>query len=140
MRSYRNISSAGIRFDSIRRWSMKLIIPGRLPCMNDLIAANRLNKYAGAGVKKKTQKEIILILRPQVQGQRFTEKVNIRIEYYEKDMRRDEDNVMSAAKFILDAMQDMDFIPNDSRKYVHLTQEVFTDRDNPRIEIEVNKA
>ena len=26
---------------------MKLIIPGRLPCMNDLIAANRLNKYAG---------------------------------------------------------------------------------------------
>ena len=59
---------------------MKLIIPGRLPCMNDLIAANRLNKYAGAGVKKKTQKEIILILRPQVQGQRFTEKVNIRIE------------------------------------------------------------
>lgn len=66
---------------------MKLIIPGRLPCMNDLIAANRLNKYAGAGVKKKTQRQIILILQPQVQGQRFTEKVNIRIEYYEKDMR-----------------------------------------------------
>ena len=47
---------------------MKLIIPGRLPCMNDLIAANRLNKYAGAGVKKKTQKEIILILRQQVKS------------------------------------------------------------------------
>lgn len=119
---------------------MKLVIPGRLPCMNDLIAANRLNKYAGAGVKKKTQRQIILILQPQVQGQRFTKKVNIRIEYYEKDMRRDEDNVMSAAKFILDALQDMELIPNDSRKYVHLTQEVFTDRDNPRIEIEVNEA
>lgn len=119
---------------------MKLVIPGRLPCMNDLIAANRLNKYAGAGVKKKTQRQIILILQPQVQGQRFTEKVNIRIEYYEKDMRRDEDNVMSAAKFILDAMQDIELILNDSRKYVHLTQEVFTDRDNPRIEIEVNEA
>lgn len=116
---------------------MKLIIPGRLPCMNDLIAANRLNKYAGAGVKKKTQRQIILILQPQVQGQRFTEKVNIRIEYYEKDMRRDEDNVMSAAKFILDALQDMDIILNDSRKYVHLMQEVFTDRDNPRIEITI---
>lgn len=119
---------------------MRFIIPGRLPCMNDLIAANRLNKYAGAGVKKKTQKEIILILRPQVNGQKFTEKVNVRIEYYEKDMRRDEDNVMSAAKFILDALQEMELIPNDSRKYVHLTQEVFTDRDNPRIEIEVNEA
>lgn len=116
---------------------MKLVIPGRLPCMNDLIAANRLNKYAGAGVKKKTQRQIVLILRPQVQGQRFTEKVNIRIEYYEKDMRRDEDNVMSAAKFILDALQDMELIPNDSRKYVHLTQEVFTDRKNPRIEITI---
>ncbi len=119
---------------------MRFIIPGRLPCMNDLIAANRLNKYAGAGVKKKTQRQIILILQPQVQGQRFTEKVNIRIEYYEKDMRRDEDNVMSAAKFILDALQDMELILNDSQKYVHLTQEVFTDRENPRIEIEVNEA
>lgn len=119
---------------------MRFIIPGRLPCMNDLIAANRLNKYAGAGVKKKTQRQIILILQPQVQGQRFTEKVNIRIEYYEKDMRRDEDNVMSAAKFILDALQDMELILNDSQKYVHLTQEVFTDRENPRIEIEVNEV
>lgn len=116
---------------------MRFIIPGRLPCMNDLIAANRLNKYAGAGVKKKTQRQIVLILQPQVQGQRFTEKVNIHIEYYEKDMRRDEDNVMSAAKFILDALQDMDIILNDSRKYVHLTQEVFTDRENPRIEITI---
>lgn len=83
---------------------MKLVIPGRLPCMNDLIAANRLNKYAGAGVKKKTQRQISLILQPQ---------------------------------FILDALQDMDLIPNDSRKYVHLTQEVFTDRKNPRIEITI---
>ncbi|MFQ7810742.1 MAG: RusA family crossover junction endodeoxyribonuclease [Dialister invisus] len=118
---------------------MRLLIPGRLPCMNDLIAANRLNKYAGAGVKKKTQRQIILILQPQVQvqGKRFTEKVNIRIEYYEKDMRRDEDNVMSAAKFILDALQDMELILNDSQKYVHLTQEVFTDRKNPRIEITI---
>ena len=75
-----------------------------------------------------------------MQRQRFTEKVNIRIEYYEKDMRRDEDNVMSAAKFILVALQDIGLIQNDNRKYVHLTQEVFTDRDNPRIEIEVNEA
>lgn len=119
---------------------MRLLIPGRLPCMNDLIAANRLNKYAGAGVKKKTQRQIILILQPQVQGRKFTEKVNIHIEYYEKDMRRDEDNVMSAAKFILDALQDIELIPNDNRKYVHLMQEVFTDRENPRIEIEVSKA
>ncbi|WP_315555065.1 hypothetical protein [Dialister invisus] len=36
---------------------MRLLIPGRLPCMNDLINANRLNKYAGAGVKKKTQRQ-----------------------------------------------------------------------------------
>ena len=119
---------------------MRLLIPGRLPCMNDLIAANRLNKYAGAGVKKKTQRQIVLILQTQVQGRKFTEKVNIRIEYYEKDMRRDEDNVMSAAKFILDALQDIELIPNDNRKYVHLMQEVFTDRENPRIEIEVNEA
>ena len=47
---------------------------------------------------------------------------------------------MSAAKFILDAMQDIKLIPNDNRRYVHLLQEVFTDRENPRIEISIEEA
>ena len=107
--------------------------------MNDLISANRLNKYAGAGLKKRTQKKIALELKPQIK-KRFTEKVVVTIHYFEKDNRRDEDNVTSAAKFILDAMQDIKLIPNDSRRYVHLLQEVFTDRENPRIEISIEEV
>ena len=118
---------------------IQLILRQRLPCMNDLISANRLNKYAGAGLKKRTQKKIALELKPQI-TKRFTEKVIVTIHYFEKDNRRDEDNVTSAAKFILDAMQDIKLIPNDSRRYVHLLQEVFTDRENPRIEISIKEA
>lgn len=118
---------------------MQLIIKNRLPCMNDLINANRLNKYAGADLKRRTQAMIAFELKPQI-TKRFTKKVIITIHYYEKDNRRDEDNVMTAAKFILDAMQDINLIPNDNRRYVHLLQEVFTDRENPRIEISIEEA
>lgn len=118
---------------------MQLVIKNRLPCMNDLINANRLNKYAGADLKRHTQAMIAFELKPQI-TKRFTEKVIVTIHYYEKDNRRDEDNVMSAAKFILDAMQDIKLIPNDNRRYVHLLQEVFTDRENPRIEISIEEV
>ena len=118
---------------------IQLVIKNRLPCMNDLINANRRNKYAGAGLKRRIQAAIAFELKPQI-TKRFTEKVIVTIHYYEKDNRRDEDNVMSAAKFILDAMQDIKLIPNDNRRYVHLLQEVFTDRENPRIEISIEEA
>jgi Holliday junction resolvase RusA-like endonuclease len=40
------------------------------------------------------------------------------IEWHEKTKRRDVDNIQSAQKFILDALQQHNIIKNDSRKYV----------------------
>lgn len=118
---------------------MMLVLKGRLPCLNDVINTNRTNRYAGATLKREIQDSIALALTNQVK-KRYTGKVIIFIRYFEKDNRRDEDNVMSGAKFILDALQEMKVIKNDSRKYVHLLQEVFTDKKEPRIEIEVKSA
>lgn len=119
---------------------MKLIIDGRLPCMNDLINANRQNRLKGATLKRKTQEMIAMQLRGQIKNTQFKKKVLVYIKYFEKDERRDEDNVTSGAKFILDAMQDIGLIQNDNRKCVHLLQEVFTDKGNPRIEIEIEEV
>ena len=83
---------------------MKLIIDGRLPCMNDLINANRQNRFKGATLKRKTQEMIAMQLRGQIKNTQFKKKVLVYIKYFEKDERRDEDNVTSGAKFILDAM------------------------------------
>lgn len=118
---------------------MMLVLKGRLPCLNDVINANRTNRYAGATLKREIQDSIALALTNQVK-ERYTGKVIIFIRYFEKDNRRDEDNVMSGAKFILDALQEMKVIKNDSRKYVHLLQEVFTDKKEPRIEIEIKEV
>ena len=119
---------------------MKLIIPGRLPCLNDLIAANRRNRYAGAKLKKDTQKQIEIALMAQTK-KRFDGMVSVEILFYEPDRRRDEDNVLSGMKFIFDAMQAVSLIENDNPSHLHIAHtEVFTDRENPRIEIEVNEA
>lgn len=118
---------------------MMLVLKGRLPCLNDVINTNRTNRYAGATLKREIQDSIALALTNQVK-ERYTGKVIIFIRYFEKDNRRDEDNVMSGAKFILDALQEMKVIKKDSRKCVHLLQEVFTDKGKPRIEIEIEEV
>ncbi len=44
--------------------------------------------------------------------------VVISFEWHESDRRRDLDNIFSAKKFILDAMQKAGIIVSDNRKYV----------------------
>ncbi len=108
--------------------------------MNDLIAANRSNKYAGAELKKKTQNAIKSSLYRQARGVQFDKKVNVKIHFYEPDRRRDEDNVLSGMKFILDALQEMNVIKNDNQRWLHISDnQVFVDPKNPRIEIDLEE-
>lgn len=116
---------------------MRLVITGRLPGMNEIIGINRWNRYAGAQKKRDVQKQIAFELMSQTKGKRYEGKVNMVVDFYEPNMKRDEDNVKSGMKFILDAMQDIGLIKSDSRKYVHSVERVMTDRDDPRIEITI---
>jgi Holliday junction resolvase RusA-like endonuclease len=56
----------------------------------------------------------------------MTGTVSLLIVWHERTRKRDTDNVQSAAKYILDALQGMGIIENDSPKYV--------DQINHRIE------
>ena len=116
---------------------MTIVIPGRLPCMNDLISADRRNRYAGAKLKKDTQKMLIPLMQAQAKGKKFEGKVLIKAKFFEVNRRRDEDNVISGLKFILDALQEAEIIKGDGQKYVHVLPEVFVDETDPRIEIEI---
>ena len=113
---------------------MNLIYFGTLPGLNEIIKEARKNRYAAAYQKKKTQEEIATQLWPYV-FRGFGGPVNIHINFYEKDRRRDEDNVMAGMKFILDAIVQMGVIPDDSQKYCHVTPAVYVDKEKPRIEI-----
>lgn len=107
------------------------IIPYKLPSLNEYIDACRANRYKGAKLKENTETAIIYaIQQAQKSGRlrRLALPIRIMFIWHEKTKRRDADNVASAKKYILDAMQRVSIIPNDSRKYViGFTDEIVDD-------------
>lgn len=117
---------------------MKFVIHGRLDGLNALISANRSGWQAGASQKKKNQKKVVEAIFLQAPDAIFDRQVTLKIKWYEKDGRRDPDNVFSAVKYILDGMVEFGTIPNDNQKYVKgISNELFIDKNDPRIEVEV---
>lgn len=120
---------------------MKFIIQGRLPGLNEIVNANRGNRYAGATQKKTETKRCALEIIRQTSGQRIKGPFRLRVNWFERDLRRDPDNVCAGIKFIADALVETGRIPNDTREFVRSIEHVFElpDKQNPRIEIELKE-
>lgn len=110
-------------------------IDAQMPSLNDYQAACRANKYRGASFKEETEQVVLWALFEakragtlrKVRPEEYP--VKLRIEWHEKDKRRDVDNIKSAAKFVLDAMTQSKLITDDSRKYVaQIYDEVIDDK------------
>ena len=113
----------------------KLVIKGSLAGMNEIIRANRINRYQG-GIQKTDYTKLVQYSVLEQTRKRYDGKVYITLTYYEPNNRRDDDNVHAGAKFILDGLVAAKVIVNDNRRYVSLQQNaVLVDRENPRIEI-----
>ena len=97
------------------------IIKGKLPSLNEYIAAINKNRYRGNTYKQEIE-ELIgwSIKRALVKGtlKPTTKPCTVHFEWYEKTAKRDCDNIASAKKFILDAMQKQGVIPNDNQRYI----------------------
>jgi len=68
------------------------------------------------------------------------ERIGIKIAWYEKDMRRNKDNIIAGGlKLILDALQDVKVIKNDGWKEIGTLDldNFYVDKLNPRIEVEI---
>lgn len=113
------------------------VIPGRLEGLNKVIEANRTNRYKGAQLKREQQTIVVYAIRRS--GIRPVKKpCSIVFNWYERDRRRDLDNIYSAKKFILDAMKQAGIIKDDSQRWViGLADQIFIDQRNPRIEVEI---
>lgn len=87
-------------------------------------------------MKRKSQNKAL-------QAVKWLEPINtpiwIKYRFYEPNTRRDADNIASyAIKVIQDALVEAEIIPDDSQKYIKGYEvEFFTDKDNPRIEMEI---
>lgn len=116
----------------------QIVIPGRLPGLNEIIDANRRNRYAGAQQKKDAQFLIRLMAKDLP---KLREPVRLDYVWYEPDRRRDWDNIMAGQKFIQDTLVEMRRLYNDGWNNIcAITHEFRTDRDNPRIVVTITDA
>lgn len=117
----------------------RITIRGRLPGLNELIAKARGNKYAAAKEKRELTDYVAVHARSQCPFV-FKRPVEITFAWFEKDYRRDIDNVAAAgAKIILDGLVKASVLIDDRRKYVRAIHHVFPtpDPENPRIEVHI---
>ena len=112
----------------------------KLPSLNEYINACRTNRYKGAKLKEYTETIIAHgIMQAQTSGTLRPPKPPIRIAFtwHEKTRRRDADNIASAKKFILDAMQRCGVIPNDNRNIVVGFTDEIVDDSNDFVEVKI---
>jgi Holliday junction resolvase RusA-like endonuclease len=99
------------------------LINQKMPSLNDYVRANRANVHIGNKFKQDTEQAIgWAIKQAKIAGNLTpkTEPIDIIVDYYEKDRKRDVDNILAGGnKFILDALVKYEILPNDSRKYVN---------------------
>ena len=110
------------------------IIKQKLPSLNDTLRYNRTNAYVGARFKKEIEEVIGWSIRQALTSKtlhRVEKPVIVKIEWHEKTIKRDADNIQSSVKFILDALVNKGVLIDDSRKYVkQIHHEIVDDREN----------
>lgn len=94
-----------------------LVIPFRLPGLNELVEANRRNRHIGAKLKRETDEMIQWTIRA-ARLKPVTLPCIVNIIFEEPSLRRDHDNVESARKFVLDALVKEGILKGDSPRYV----------------------
>jgi Holliday junction resolvase RusA-like endonuclease len=117
--------------------SFIIIIPGRLPGLNEYTKACRSNRYAGAKMKERAENIIQLEIKRQIKVKHIG-PVTLNFNWYEPNKRRDYDNIAFAKKFILDSLQACETLQGDGWKYIRgFSDKFYVDKKNPRIEVEI---
>lgn len=120
----------------------KLIVPGRLGGLNDYITAERTNRQIAARMKRKDMELVMWAAKGCLRGWRPATPVVMHYAWYEKDRRRDMDNVSSyGRKIIQDALVKAGFLKNDGWAHIKgFTDSFYVDSKRPRIEVTFEEA
>lgn len=116
----------------------KFTIRGTLPGLNELIEAERRNRFIGAKLKKQYEAVVMRAAR-SLGNVEFEEPVYMVYHWYEKDRRRDKDNICAfGRKVIQDALVKARFLKNDGWKNIAGFEDRFyVDKDRPRVVVEI---
>lgn len=116
----------------------KFTIRGTLPGLNELIEAERRNRFIGAKLKKQYEAVVMRAAR-SLGNVEFKEPVYMVYHWYEKDRWRDKDNICAfGRKVIQDALVKARFLRNDGWKNIAGFEDRFyVDKDKPRVVVEI---
>lgn len=119
----------------------RLVISGTLPGLNEYIAAERKSRYAAARLKGQTQHVVELAVKRRLRGP-LREPVWMNYRWYEKDRRRDKDNICGyGRKVIQDGLVRAGALKNDGWASIEgFSDRFFVDKKAPRVEIEILEA
>lgn len=119
---------------------MILIIPGRLPNLNDII---KLSKQGRGHFQPysiiKSQYEMVICIECKRQKLRPMDKCNVTITWVCKDKRRDKDNIIAGQKFIFDSLQKAGIIKNDNWECIGTITHKFLIEKKERIIVELEE-
>lgn len=115
-----------------------LTIPGRLPGLNEYTKATRTHRQMGADMKAEHQTTVQWLIRQQLRTLQIDKPVFLIFTWYEKDRRRDRDNVASfGRKVIQDALVASGVLADDGWDEVTGYIDRFAvDAQNPRIVVQ----
>lgn len=119
-----------------------LVIPGKLPGLNDYINAERTNRHKGAKMKADNGKIVAAAIRHCISGVSIRRPVFMEYTWAEPNRRRDLDNVSSfGRKVIQDALVAAGVLQDDGWKHVIGFSDRFeVDRESPRIEVRIKEV
>ena len=84
---------------------------------------------------------IIADIRRQIPKAKITQIVDVDFIWYESDRMRDKDNISSAKKYILDALQKAGTLQGDGWKHINdFTDKFIVDKTNPRVEVTLREV
>lgn len=117
----------------------KFTIDGRLDGLNEFIAANRTNPYMGNKMKQDNEEVVIWSIRQQLKDLEINKPVILKYDFYEKNKRRDLDNISSFAhKVIQDALVKTSVLKNDGwNEIISYIDQFYLDKERPRIEVTI---
>lgn len=114
-----------------------MVIEGRMPGLNEYVDAERTNRFAAAKMKaaetRRAEAAARACMMPVFEG-----PVSVSFRWYERNRRRDVDNVAFAKKFVLDGLVAAGVIKGDGQRYVRaVSDSVLVDAERPRVVVEV---
>lgn len=112
---------------------IKLIFDYKFSNWNEVININRMNRFAGASLKKKEMEIARMFLQDKPKILHYP--ITINCTWYVKNLNSDLDN--KCIKPILDVMQEMGILENDNIKHIEAINHKAVKADKDYLEMEI---